>query len=60
MKPDPKDADWPEAAHAQWLTEYKRMVDHLREAPCIATWIPFNEAWGQHRRTGNWQDGRGI
>jgi beta-galactosidase len=25
------------------------MVDHLRDTACIAAWIPFNEAWGQHR-----------
>lgn len=49
MAPDPKDADWPEEAHRQWLLEYKRMVENLRDTACIATWIPFNEAWGQHR-----------
>jgi hypothetical protein len=48
MAPNPKDATWPSAAHQQWVTEYKRMVDHLRDAPCIAVWVPFNEAWGQH------------
>ncbi len=48
LDPKPTDADWPETAHAQWVTEYKRMVDHLRDAPCIAVWVPFNEAWGQH------------
>jgi beta-galactosidase len=49
MAPDPKDADWPDDAHRQWLLEYQRMVDHLRDSACIAAWIPFNEAWGQHR-----------
>jgi len=49
LAPDPKDGDWPEAAHRQWETEYKRMVDHLRDQPCIVVWSPFNEAWGQHR-----------
>ena len=48
LNPDPADAEWPEAAHRQWITEYKRMVDHLRDAPCIGVWVPFNEAWGQH------------
>jgi beta-galactosidase/beta-glucuronidase len=49
ISPAPQDGTWPEAAHQQYLTEYKRMVDHLREVPCIAVWSPFNEAWGQHR-----------
>lgn len=48
MAPNPRDAAWPDAAHQQYLTEYKRMVDHLRDVPCIASWVPFNEAWGQH------------
>jgi hypothetical protein len=49
MAPDPKDGVWPDEAHEQYVTEYKRMVDHLRDVPCIAVWSPFNEAWGQHR-----------
>ncbi|MEI7910686.1 MAG: sugar-binding domain-containing protein [Verrucomicrobiota bacterium] len=49
MAPKPVDGKWPDAAHDQFVTEYKRMVDHLREVPCIAVWSPFNEAWGQHR-----------
>lgn len=48
MAPNPKDAQWPSEAHEQWLTEYKRMVEHLRDVPCIGVWVPFNEAWGQH------------
>ncbi len=49
MAPNPKDGTWPDEAHEQFVTEYKRMVDHLRDVPCIAVWSPFNEAWGQHR-----------
>ncbi len=49
MAPNPRDGQWPDAAHEQFVTEYKRMVDHLRDVPCIAVWSPFNEAWGQHR-----------
>ena len=48
LDPKPTDADWPEAAHQHWVAEYKRMVDHLRDVPCIGVWVPFNEAWGQH------------
>ncbi len=49
MAPNPTEGVWPDEAHEQYVTEYKRMVDHLREVPCIAVWSPFNEAWGQHR-----------
>lgn len=49
MAPDPKDGVWPDEAHARFVTEYRRMVETLRDHPCIAVWVPFNEAWGQHR-----------
>jgi hypothetical protein len=49
LAPNPDEGKWPNDAHEQFVTEYKRMVDHLRDAPCIAMWVPFNEAWGQHR-----------
>ena len=49
LKPDPVDAEWPDAEHRQSVTEYRRMVDLLRDHPCVAVWVPFNEAWGQHR-----------
>lgn len=49
MAENPKEGIWPDEAHEQYVTEYKRMVDHLRDVPCIAVWSPFNEAWGQHR-----------
>lgn len=50
------DADWPEEAHAQWMAEFKGMVDHLKNHPSIVVWVPFNEAWGQHRtmEVGQW------
>ncbi|MGA0845014.1 MAG: sugar-binding domain-containing protein [Luteolibacter sp.] len=48
LAPDPIDGKWPAVAHKQFITEYKRMVDHLRDVPCLAVWVPFNEAWGQH------------
>ncbi len=49
MASNPSDGTWPDDAHEQYVTEYKRMVDHLRDEPCVALWSPFNEAWGQHR-----------
>ncbi len=56
MQPDPKDADWPQEAHNQFMFELKEMMDTLHNHPCIAVWVPFNEAWGQHRtmETGKW------
>lgn len=29
--------------------EWKEIIDNLYSYPCIATWIPFNEAWGQFK-----------
>jgi hypothetical protein len=49
MAPNPTEGKWPDEAHEQFVTEYKRMVDHLKDQPCIVVWSPFNEAWGQHR-----------
>lgn len=49
LAPDPKDGTWSDEGHEQYLLEYKRMVDHLRDKPSIVVWSPFNEAWGQHR-----------
>ncbi len=31
----------------QYETELTEMLNHLYNSPCIATWVPFNEAWGQ-------------
>jgi len=56
MQPNPPDADWPDADHAQWMRELKAMMDELQNQPCIVVWTPFNEAWGQHRtvEVGKW------
>ncbi|OYP35032.1 sulfatase-like hydrolase/transferase [Rhodopirellula sp. MGV] len=53
---DSLDADWPDAAHEQYMVELKGMVDHLYNHPSIVTWVPFNERWGQHRsmEVGEW------
>ena len=48
ISPNPQDAQWPEEAQRQWATEYKAMVDHLRDHPSILIWSLFNESWGQH------------
>ena len=53
---DPIDTEWPDAAHEQWMAELKGMIDHLYNYPSIVMWVPFNEAWGQHRtmEVGEW------
>jgi beta-galactosidase len=47
--PDPKDAQWSDDDHRQWLAEFDRMISLLGHFPSIVVWTPFNEAWGQHR-----------
>ncbi|MCB1231235.1 MAG: beta galactosidase jelly roll domain-containing protein [Verrucomicrobiae bacterium] len=56
LKPDPTDATWPDAAHDQYMTELAIMMKTLHDHPCIVQWVPFNEAWGQHRSlaVGEW------
>lgn len=52
----PKDADWPDDQHQQFMREFEWMIDALENHPSIVVWGPFNEAWGQHRtmETGRW------
>jgi beta-galactosidase len=56
LAPNPEDAKWPEAEHQQFMLELDRMIGHLESYPCIVMWVPFNEAWGQHRtmEVGEW------
>lgn len=49
MDQNPEDAAWSDADHQQFMFELEAMIDHLENAPCIVVWVPFNEAWGQHR-----------
>jgi len=49
LKPDPEDAVWPDEHHAQFMREFEEMIDNLENHPSIVVWVPFNEAWGQHR-----------
>lgn len=32
---------------AHWKQECDQTIDYLRVFPCISTWVPFNEGWGQ-------------
>ncbi|QDT08605.1 glycoside hydrolase family 2 protein [Stieleria marina] len=56
LKPNPEDAKWPNKEHDQFMVELERMIDTLENHPSIVAWVPFNEAWGQHRTmaTGKW------
>jgi hypothetical protein len=56
MEANPTDAEWPDAEHQQYMVELERMIDHLESQPSIVVWVPFNEAWGQHRtvEVGKW------
>ncbi|MDO8836931.1 MAG: glycoside hydrolase family 2 TIM barrel-domain containing protein, partial [Vicinamibacterales bacterium] len=56
LAPNPRDAEWPDEHHAQFMRELDRMIDTLESHPSIVVWVPFNEAWGQHRtvEVGRW------
>ena len=36
-------------SEATYRKEWKEIVDCLYSYPCISTWVPFNEAWGQFK-----------
>ena len=36
-------------SEAYYRKEWKEIMDCLYSYPCIGTWVPFNEAWGQFK-----------
>ena len=36
-----------EEGRAQYYVDLQGMIEELYNHPCIATWVPFNEGWGQ-------------
>jgi beta-galactosidase/beta-glucuronidase len=38
-----------DASEATYRKEWSEIIDCLYSYPCISTWIPFNEAWGQFK-----------
>lgn len=36
-------------SETNYKKEWKEIIDYLYSHPCIVTWIPFNEAWGQFK-----------
>ena len=37
------------ASEACYRKEWREIIDALYSYPCIGTWVPFNEAWGQFK-----------
>ncbi len=60
LSPNPVDANWPPKQHQQFMLELERMIGLLENHPSIVCWVPFNEAWGQHRtvEVGQWTSKR--
>ena len=56
LQPNPVDAVWPPEEHTQFMLELDRMISLLENHPSIVCWVPFNEAWGQHKtmEVGRW------
>ncbi len=38
-----------EASEKIYRTEWNAIIDNLYNFPCIVSWVPFNEAWGQFK-----------
>lgn len=36
-------------SESNYRKEWKEIMDYLYSNPCIGTWVPFNEAWGQFK-----------
>jgi len=36
-----------EIGRNNYYRDLKAMIEHLYNVPCISTWVPFNEGWGQ-------------
>ena len=60
LKRDPTDAEWDREDHDQFMVELDEMMSSLENHPSIVVWVPFNEAWGQHRtvEVGKWTSRR--
>ena len=36
-------------SEANYRKEWREIMDYLYSNPCVVTWVPFNEAWGQFK-----------
>lgn len=43
-----EDVEFTAAESTDFETELLAMIHHLKNAPSIIAWVPFNEGWGQH------------
>ena len=41
------DVPVPDEWKANYYKEWKEIIDARKVFPCVAVWVPFNEAWGQ-------------
>ena len=41
------DTPVPEEGKANYYKEWSEIIDAFKTFPCIVSWVPFNEAWGQ-------------
>lgn len=43
--------EWVRSAESEqnYRKEWKEIIDLLSSQPCIVTWVPFNESWGQFK-----------
>jgi hypothetical protein len=61
---DTKHRDWlgrpNEESRAVFRAEMRRTVQHLRNVPSVAVWVPFNEGWGQFDATSVAEELRGL
>ena len=48
----PADYERPAASAGQFTLELRRVIEALRNHPCIVMWVPFNEGWGQYDTAG--------
>ena len=49
LEAGPEEGSWTASEHKQFMGELDEMVGALESHPSIVVWVPFNEAWGQHR-----------
>ena len=44
-----KELDRTQESEENYRTEWKAIIDQHISNPCVVTWVPFNEAWGQFK-----------
>jgi len=44
-----KELERSQESEENYRAEWKAIIDQHRSNPCVVTWVPFNEAWGQFK-----------